>query len=148
MTTKPIKGPQVSILLDDGKGRVLFQLRDGKPKLYPHHWSTFGGSIEPGETPLNAAVREIKEELDYDLVSPEYVGVYNFDGYDIHVFRKIDTSLRVETLTIYEGAGAAFLSLTEAQEKPFAFHLDRIIVDYFGKYYPENHVSKQKYITR
>ena len=41
--------------------RVLLQLRQ-----YSHHsdtWSTPGGSIEVGESPLQAALREVEEEL-------------------------------------------------------------------------------------
>ena len=47
-----------------------------------------GGRIEPGETPLQCAVREVEEELCTTPVSLEWCGENRFqfvDGYSIHV---------------------------------------------------------------
>jgi 8-oxo-dGTP pyrophosphatase MutT (NUDIX family) len=52
------------------KGRILLQKRDGMAPRYPNLWGLFGGSVEEGETPLEAALRECKEELDYELTKP------------------------------------------------------------------------------
>lgn len=48
------------------KDRNLFlQKRDDDPSVFfPSYWGCFGGSLEPGENPLNGIVREIHEELD------------------------------------------------------------------------------------
>jgi 8-oxo-dGTP diphosphatase len=46
--------------------KILLQDRRGISKL-GEDWGFFGGKIEDGETPERAVVREIKEELDYDL---------------------------------------------------------------------------------
>ncbi len=45
----------VGILLVDDRGWILLQLRDGQG-IYPHHWATVGGAVEPGET-IDAALR-------------------------------------------------------------------------------------------
>jgi mutator protein MutT len=37
---------------------------------YPGEWSVPGGSIESGETPIDAAARELKEETSIDVTSP------------------------------------------------------------------------------
>lgn len=37
-------------------------------------WGFFGGAIEDGETPEQALVREIEEELSYDLEDYEFMG--------------------------------------------------------------------------
>ena len=52
------------VLFEHADGRVAMQHRDDKPGLPGRNqWGLFGGGIEPGETPAEAAVREMREEL-------------------------------------------------------------------------------------
>lgn len=44
--------------------RMLLGLRSATVRA-PHVWSVVGGSIEPGESPERAAVREAREEVGY-----------------------------------------------------------------------------------
>ena len=39
-------------------------------------WNFPGGKLEPGETPEQAAYREIREELNVDLINPKLVKTY------------------------------------------------------------------------
>lgn len=55
------------------------QHRDNNAPYEPNMWGFFGGHIEEGETPEQAVVREIKEELQIDIV-PEYFGRYEHGG--------------------------------------------------------------------
>jgi len=51
-------------MLVDGRGRFLLQHRDDRPDLAnPGLWGSFGGAVEPYETPHDGFTRELREEL-------------------------------------------------------------------------------------
>jgi 8-oxo-dGTP diphosphatase len=53
-------------------GRILLQHRDDIPTIkYPGMWDTWGGEIERGETPRQAAIRELEEEIGIKLKPEE-----------------------------------------------------------------------------
>jgi 8-oxo-dGTP diphosphatase len=73
-------------LLFHTRDRVLLQLRQ-----YSHHsdtWSTPGGSIEPGESPLEAALREVEEELAGvpEGFRPEPAHLTDHGGWSYHTY--------------------------------------------------------------
>ena len=59
------------IVLDDG--RYLMQQRDDIQGIfYPGYWGLFGGAMEPGETAVEALVREVAEETGL-IVRPQRI---------------------------------------------------------------------------
>jgi 8-oxo-dGTP pyrophosphatase MutT (NUDIX family)/GNAT superfamily N-acetyltransferase len=46
-------------------------------------WNGVGGHIEPGETPQEAAVREIAEETGYQVDAPQFAGLLTWEGFEI-----------------------------------------------------------------
>lgn len=78
-----------------------------------------GGKVDPGETPLECAVRECQEELHITPLDPQYGGQHLFqftDGYSIHVW-----AYRCDA---FEGTP------TETEEaEPLWFALDEIPYD-------------------
>ncbi|MEL6352587.1 MAG: NUDIX hydrolase [Cyanobacteria bacterium J06627_28] len=57
---------EVALAILHREGRLLMQLRDDLPSIvYPGIWGLFGGHIEAGETPRQALLRELVEEIGY-----------------------------------------------------------------------------------
>ncbi|ODR98590.1 hypothetical protein AUC68_09295 [Methyloceanibacter methanicus] len=61
-----------AVILYDAQHRILLQHRTDDAPTFPGYWSFFGGGVEPGETPEQAAVREALEELSYTLKRPQH----------------------------------------------------------------------------
>jgi len=131
----PKTRPQCGLVIENAEHKILLQLRDDSAAIaYPNTWGTFGGQVEQGETPLEAIVREIKEELGYDLENPEFFGNYPFEGYDIYMFRKADPALSMHNLAVREGQMAAFFSRQETAALNYAFNCRAIVEDYFRRF--------------
>lgn len=130
------KRPQCGLILENGEGKVLLQLRDNKPDIpYPNRWGTFGGQIEEKETPEEAITREIREELGYELSNPEYFGNFPFDGYNIYMYRIIDHNLTLEDVTVKEGQQGRFFSLEEVRGVDCAANSKEIVIAYFKMFH-------------
>jgi 8-oxo-dGTP pyrophosphatase MutT (NUDIX family) len=98
----------------NSKGEIFIQDRtDYKPPP----WGFFGGTIEAGESHLDAVIRESKEELDLDLTKDNiiYLGELHteYDGvFTERYFYVYKTNQ--ETFTILEGVGGQWTSFADA----------------------------------
>ena len=63
-----MKTVAVGIILSDGQVLACQRKRTSR---YPLKWEFPGGKLEPGETPHDAVVRELKEELEIDAEPAE-----------------------------------------------------------------------------
>ena len=72
-----------AIIIDDGK---VFATQRGYGD-FKGGWEFPGGKIDEGETPEEAIVREIKEELDIDIQVENYLSekVFNYPEKDINL---------------------------------------------------------------
>ena len=52
----------VGIWTVNRRGQILLTLRHPQKEVYPNTWENSGGAVQMGETSLEAAVRELKEE--------------------------------------------------------------------------------------
>ncbi len=127
---------KVGLLLIDKNNNLLLQLRDNISEIkYPDCVGTFGGAIKDNETAEQAIVREVKEELGYNLKEFEFIGNFPFEGYNIFMFLKIDCELNADELRILEGKSIIKIDLNNPnlEKHKFAFNAKEIIKDYLSK---------------
>jgi len=63
--------------------------RSASDTSYPMMWNFPGGRIDKGETPIQGAIRELKEESDLDAKEDELIkiGVFDENGIEVHLYR-------------------------------------------------------------
>ncbi|PHR89713.1 MAG: hypothetical protein COA78_35730 [Blastopirellula sp.] len=60
-------GNASAVIVTNEDGRILMQLRDDKGGIFsPNRWGLPGGELENGETYIDGAIRELKEETGID----------------------------------------------------------------------------------
>ena len=58
----------VHVCIFNGLGQMLIQQRSPEKTIWPELWDvSIGGGVDAGETSRQGAVREVGEELGYDL---------------------------------------------------------------------------------
>ena len=129
-----------AIILENDKGEFLLYLRDNKPDIpFPGYWDLIGGHVEEGETPEQALVREVKEELDIDLKEYRFFKKYvclTGDAYEktkyIYYGR---INLPIEKVTLLEGVRPQYFSRAEIPHVKFANILKSIVMEYISDHY-------------
>ncbi len=126
------------IILENDKGELLLYLRDGNPGIpFPYHWDLIGGHLEEGETPEEALVREVKEEINIDLGEYKFFREYlclEGDAYpNIKYIYTGKIDLPVEEITLNEGERLQYFSKAEIGNVKFANILKKIVLDYLGR---------------
>ena len=104
----------------------LMQLRDARPDIwYPAHWGLFGGALEPGEDPVRALGRELREELELDPGQAEFFARIDFDlgGLGLPRYYRsyyvVSISRAVEArLVLHEGAAKRVFSGPDILREP------------------------------
>jgi len=101
--------PIVGAVLHFTHGKVGLQLRDQRPGIqFPGHVGSFGGAVEPGETPLQALARELREELELDITGLPLEQVFAGDyvnglGLPAHYTLWVVRDVPVTALQVREG---------------------------------------------
>ena len=101
-----------AIIIKDNK---IFATQRGYG-AYKDGWEFPGGKIEPGETPQEALIREIKEELDADIIVGELFDVIEYDYPEFHLSMDCFLcSLASEHMEIREHEAAKWLTKEELE---------------------------------
>ena len=127
-----------AIILENDKGEFLLYLRDNKPDIpFPDHWDLIGGHVEEGETPEEALIREVKEEIDIDLKDYTFYKKYECltgDAYEnIKYIYYGKINLSIEEITLLEGVRPQYFSREEIPDVKFANVLKSIVMDYISE---------------
>ena len=110
------------IIFHDEKKRILLLDRRDISKI-GEEWGFFGGGIENNESPEEALVREIKEELDYHLVDYSYLKEVHYvtPEFNITVYAFIaPLKDRLKTFNQKEGKGMKLYSIEQAKKLKMA----------------------------
>ena len=90
--------PVVHLHVFNSRGEVYLQKRPEWKDIQPGKWDTaVGGHVDYGETPEEALMREVREELGITDFVPERLGMYVFDS-------QRESELVYVNRTVYDGA--------------------------------------------
>ena len=104
---------EVALAMLQRDGRWLMQLRDEIPTIVaPGCWGLFGGHLDPGETPEQALLRELLEEIGWQPPAVELMMVHHIHRRTAHVFQA-ELSVPLEQLQLLEGQDLALVSADE-----------------------------------
>lgn len=124
-----------AIILENDKGEFLLALRDNKSWIpFPNHWDLIGGHVEEGESPEEALVREVKEELNIDI--RDYTFYKKFDCLTGDAYENIKyiytgkINIPIDEITLLEGQRAQYFSREEIPGLKFANIIKSIVLDY------------------
>lgn len=132
--------PCACVIIGDGKGNILLQQRrdDGK-------WGHHGGAIEVDESTIDAAKREVKEELNLEIDELELLGVYSGEKYH-HVYPNGDEISAIDIVYVCHKYHGTMNHIDGEVTQAKWFNKDNIpsnlsnnpkdaIKDYFAKYF-------------
>jgi 8-oxo-dGTP diphosphatase len=135
-----------AIIFENDNGELLLYLRDNNPAIpFPDHWDLIGGHVEEGETPEEALVREVKEELDLDLKEYSFYKKYECltgDAYEnIKFIYTGRINIPIEEITLLEGVRPQFFKRSEIPGVKFANILKSILLDYITDHPKESELE-------
>ena len=105
------------VILFDRDGKLVIYLRDNKLTIpFPNTWDLLGGGVEEDETPEQAAIRELEEEIGVKVATVYKLADYVMMGkWIFHIFwAKIDVP--VSELTLREGQRLEGIELNDRQK--------------------------------
>lgn len=122
------------VILYGRENKVLLQLRDAIKTIdYPSYWSLFGGRVELGETPIQGVIRELKEELEYDLTENNLnlFTTTKILGKDIFIFIAPYNS---DKIVFNEGSDAKFFSREEIENIKIIPEIKTVLEKYWKEF--------------
>jgi 8-oxo-dGTP diphosphatase len=137
--SKDFEPSDASAAIIQFRSKFLLQKRDANPDvIYGGYWGLFGGAIESGESPKEAVVREVREEINI-LIDPSWLTELAYAPLGqksdrmisrFYFYDAIDES-KAKDIRLTEGQDFAFFDLNELKELHVAPY-DQFIVDLYA----------------
>ena len=119
------RGAAAAVIVTED-GRYLLQRRDPVPTIwFPDRWGLFGGAIEDGESPEEALLRELGEELGF---APRNFAYFTQVGFDLtrfghgpklrYIFEVPVTPADLQAMVLSEGTDKRLFSAAEILHSP------------------------------
>ena len=116
----------VAALLFAPDGRYLMQKRDERPEArMAGHWGAFGGQVDAHETPREALIREIREELSFEPADARWFTEILYCLHQVgrrfhrkHFFEVPVTAEDIARMTLNEGAEMRLFTFGELAAQP------------------------------
>jgi 8-oxo-dGTP pyrophosphatase MutT (NUDIX family) len=126
----------VKVLFVNRENEILLQQRE------EGDWTLFGGHVEQGETNEEAIVREVKEELDYDLsFFTRIEQITDRTWYLAYMEKPLDA------LTLGEGISFGFFNYEDAQRLPLTENTRGLLERFFAVVAPEQQLASYRDAT-
>lgn len=126
-----------AVICDDMKDKKqVFATARGYGE-FKGQWEFPGGKIEPGETPQQALIREIKEELETDIKVGEFIHTIEYDYPSFHLSMDCFWCEVIHgKLTLLEAEDARWLTKRQLYDVQW-LPADITLIDDLGKYMGE-----------
>jgi 8-oxo-dGTP diphosphatase len=145
-----VKKQAATIIFIDSSNRVLLFLRDNKPSIpFPNSWDLLGGAMEPGETPEQCIIREMYEEIEFDLKSPTLFKTYDLPDRIDHLFWQC-ANIDIQNTTLHEGQKLGWFSEEQIRSMPegaLAFGFRNLLLEFYRErpFKPNNNLGPQSH---
>jgi len=127
------------VIFENEEGELLLYLRDNKQSIpFPHHWDLIGGHVEEDESVEEGLIREVKEELNLNLMGHKFWRSYVCLEGDVYpnikyiYTAKID--LPINEITLMEGEKVQYFTKEEVLNLKLANIHGTILSDYIQQF--------------